>query len=118
MVSPVDKITACSIAFRNCRTFPGHGYRSSRSIAAGLMRELEAALFADGRSGEGSALVPEELVLEQVGRQRCAVDRDERVGRPRRKPVHGPGHQLLTGAALTGNENAGPRRRNALDEIE
>ena len=83
-----------------------------------LMRELEAALFADGRSGEGSALVPEELVLEQVGRQRCAVDRDERVGRPRRKPVHGPGHQLLPGAALTGNENAGPRRRNALDEIE
>ena len=41
------------------------------------VRQLELAELARRRAGERAALVAEELALEQLARQRRAVDRDE-----------------------------------------
>ena len=44
-----------------------------------VLRELELADARSAGAGEGAALVAEQLALEQVGRQRRAVDLDERL---------------------------------------
>src|SRR5256886_9791691 len=67
-------------------------------------RLLEAANFAGDRAGERALLMPEQLALEQVLRNRRAVDRDERSGRLGAVQVDGAGYDLL------------PRPRLALDE--
>jgi hypothetical protein len=55
---------------------------SRKERAAG--RLLEAADAAVQRAGEGAALMPEELALDQLARDGGHVDRDE--GPPRRRP--------------------------------
>ena len=49
-------------------------------------------------SGECSALVSEQVALQQVVRKRGAVDPDEGVPRSATRVVDGDGQQLLTGA--------------------
>ena len=43
------------------------------------VRQLEQARLGGDRAGEGALLVAEQLALEQVGRDRGAVDLDERL---------------------------------------
>ena len=54
-----------------------------------------------GAPGEGAALVAEELALEHAGRERRAVDGDERRADAVAPVVQQPRHQLLAGPALT-----------------
>src|SRR6266550_7731724 len=58
-------------------------------------REKQSFLVAR-RTSERSLDVPEQLALEQTLRQRTAVDRKERLGRPRRKVVDVMGYDFLS----------------------
>ena len=78
--------------------------------------QLEAAARSRDRAGEGALLVAEELALEQLARDRGAVDRDERARRARRaRLVDGARDQLLAGAGLAGDEHGRVGRRHPLD---
>src|SRR5262249_25559651 len=72
------------------------------SAAARLFEE--AALHA-GRAGEGAALVTEKFALEDRLGESRAVDRDERLVRPRALGVDGAGDELLAGATLSDDEH-------------
>src|SRR5690606_38966876 len=65
--------------------------------AAGRLEGADAPLLG---AGEGAALVAEELALDQVGRDRAAVDHDERAGRARALLVDRLGDGALAGAGL------------------
>src|SRR5205823_4129345 len=56
-------------------------------------------------AGEGALDEAEQLALEQRGRDRRAVDRDERMHAPRRALVEDARHHLLAGAALSLDQN-------------
>ena len=62
--------------------------------------QLKLALFLAGRPGKGAPLMAEQLVFEQLGRQRRAVDGNKRMVDPRAPLVDGPGQHLFAGAAL------------------
>ena len=66
---------------------------------------LEPALPARGRAGEGALLVAEQLRVDQLGRDRAAVDAAERAGAKRRMLVDGAGDDLLAGAGLAEQEH-------------
>ncbi len=51
--------------------------------------------------------IAEELALQEVVGNGPAIDGDEFPGPPRARLMDGPGHQLLSGAAFTGDENGG-----------
>ena len=70
------------------------------------VRLLELADARGRGAGEGAALVPEQLALEELGRQRRAVHLDERPVAPRRPLVDGARDQLLADAALAANQHA------------
>ena len=55
--------------------------------------------------------MPEQLRLEQLRRQRRAVDGHERALAPLGQRVDGARHQLLAGARLAGDEHGGVRSR-------
>ena len=57
------------------------------------------------RAGKGAALVAEEFALDQLGRDRGAVDGDKRLSRPRRAGVEKAGTDLLADAAFAGEED-------------
>src|SRR5207244_156110 len=85
------------------------------------MGELELAELPRGGAGERAPLVAEELALEQLARQRRAVDGDERLGPARPRLVHVACDELLAGAALAFEEDrrsaaghAGRDREHAL----
>ena len=80
-----------------------------------LLRELELADAGGAGAGEGAALVAEQLALEQVGRQRRAVDLDERLGPPRRAAVQLAGDHFLADAALAAQQHADVAVGDALD---
>src|SRR5262249_48954931 len=82
------------------------------------VRELEAARPALGRTGECSALVTEELALDQPARQRGAVDLDERPAAARAPRVDRARDQLLSAAGLAEDEDRGVRRRHQIDLLE
>jgi hypothetical protein len=58
-------------------------------------------LLVAHRAGEGAFDVAEELALQQVLRQRAAVDRKERSVRPVGEIVEVPGDDLFTGSAFS-----------------
>jgi hypothetical protein len=62
--------------------------------------------------------VPEELGLEEVLRNCGAVDGNERLVVAGALAVHEAGHDLLAGAGLAGNQNAGLAGRDLLGEAE
>src|SRR5207247_8469108 len=72
--------------------------------------ELELPAAARERAREGALLVAEQLGLDQLVRDRGAVDLDERLLAPRRPGVDGAGHQLLAAAVLAPDQHAAGRR--------
>ena len=70
-----------------------------------LVGQLEAAETALGRPGEGAALVAEHLRLDQIARDRRAVDGDEGAARAAARRVHGGRDQLLPGAGFPGDQH-------------
>src|SRR5262249_43109220 len=62
-----------------------------------------------------AALVPEELALDELGRDRRAVHLDERALGERGGLVHRAGDELLAGAALAGDEDTALGRRDLGD---
>src|SRR5262249_27577789 len=77
--------------------------------------QLEASQAAFGGAGEGSALVTEQLALDERLRDRRAVDGDERLVASVREIVDRAGHELLARAALTIDEH---RRRAGRGELD
>src|SRR5262249_10888028 len=69
--------------------------------------QVEQALAEVLGVGEGSALVTEQLALEQVLGNGAAVESDERSGSARASPVEVARHQLLAGAGLALDQHRG-----------
>ena len=65
-----------------------------------LVRQLELAQLPAGRAGEGAALMPEQLALQQLPGDGRAVDGHERSVLARAAVMDHPGEELLAGAAL------------------
>src|SRR3569623_1103245 len=74
----------------------------------------QAALLRDG-AGERAALVAEQLALDQLGRDRLAVDLGERAAAHRAVAVDRARDELLAGAALAGDQHAAARRCDLRD---
>src|SRR5207253_922983 len=84
-----------------------------------VARELELSDRALGaRAGEGAALVTEQLGLEELARERRAVDGDEGLSRARTTGVNRLGDELLAGAALADDEDAGVDGGRATRHVE
>ena len=66
---------------------------------------LELADAAGDGAGEGALLVPEQLRLEQVRRERGTVDREHRRIAARAERVHHAGRDLLAGPGLAADEH-------------
>ena len=79
------------------------------------MRLLELACVALRRAGEGAFLVAEELALDQLRRNRRAVQRDKRPRRAIALFMQRARHQLLAGAGLAVDADARFAGRHALD---
>src|SRR6185295_334340 len=77
------------------------------------IRDLEQPLARRGCAGEGTPDVSEELALDEVHRNRGAVDRHERLARPRRMLMNGACGELLAGAACPENQHRRRRGRYA-----
>src|SRR5262249_14103705 len=71
------------------------------------VRELEAPRFAAHGAGERAALVAEELALDELLRDRRAIDLDEGLPASGRVIVQRAGDELLAGTALAGDEHRG-----------
>ncbi len=82
------------------------------------MRQLELADLAADGAGERAALVAEELALENVRRDRAAVDRQEALVAPRAREMQRVGDQLLAGAALADDEHRRLGRRHQAHLLE
>src|SRR5262249_639896 len=83
-----------------------------------LVRELEASDPARVRAGGGAALVAEELALDEVERDRAAIDPDHRAGAARAQRVDRVRDELLPGAGLADEEHGGVGRSDPLDVLE
>src|SRR5690606_24662582 len=73
---------------------------------------LELAFARALRAGVGTGLGPEQLGLDQVGRDRAAVERDERAVLHRRVRMHDLGDLLLAGAVRAGDQHRQLRARD------
>src|SRR5581483_2508507 len=74
-----------------------------------LIGRLELAGLLPVRSREGAFLMAEELGLEQLPRQRRAVDLQELLPGSRRRLVDGAGDDFFTHSALTSQQHGGVR---------
>ncbi len=79
-------------------------------------RHLDLARLGVAGVGEGAPLVAEELRLQQLGRDRGAVDLDEGALAPRAAVVQPVRDEVLAGAALPLEEHGAARLREAQDE--
>jgi hypothetical protein len=77
--------------------------------------ELELALLRLHRAGERALLVAEELALDQVLRDRGAVELDERTLRAAAAEVDRARDQVLARSVLAGDQHLALRRGDALD---
>ncbi len=66
-----------------------------------MVGQLELAGFARNGAGKGALFVTEQFRLEQVVRDRRAVDRDERAVGSRAQRMEGTREELLSRSALT-----------------
>jgi hypothetical protein len=72
---------------------------------------FEPSLARVDGARERAPLVTEELRVDELGRNRAAVDAHKGCGCPRRTRVDGPGYNLLPGTCLAEDEHryVGPR---------
>jgi len=116
---PPSRSNSCS--WRTRRSF---GWSSGGDVAHLVQEqrpavgELEAAHAPLEGPGEGPALVAEELALEEPGRDRGAVELDERPLLAAGRLVDRAGDQLLAGAGLAPHEDGRVGRRHGLDVLE
>src|SRR5690606_33496241 len=95
-----------------------------RQLADLVEEQRPAARLHEGavapllRAGERAALVTEELALDEVRRDRAAVERDERLAGTRGHHVDAARQDVLADAALALDEDAHVRRGRALQERE
>ena len=80
-------------------------------------RQFEPPLAHLHRAGERAAFVAEEFALQQIFRQGRTVNRDKPAG-PAAALMDRLGDKLLAGAALSGDQNGGPGRRNLFDGLD
>ncbi len=80
--------------------------------------QLEQADLVAGRAGERALLVAEQLRLDQLLRQRRAVDLDERALRAAAAHVDRVGDQLLADAVLALDQDVGVALGHRLDQLE
>ena len=85
------------------------------SAALGRFEIAELALLG---SGEGAALVAEQLALEQGRRQRRAVEPDEGAAGARARSVDELGDHLFADSGLAEQEHGGRRRGDLLGQDE
>ena len=90
---------------------------SSRKIVPPCACSKQPVCCAD-RAGERALLVAEQRRLDQVARDRAAVEHDERLGLARRGVVDAARDHLLAGAGLAGDEHRQLRRRDLLERGE
>src|SRR5687768_17224438 len=81
------------------------------------MRELEGALLLVRASREGTLLVAEQLVLEDVLRQRGTVEREEWALLAVAFVMQRARNELFPRARLAQDDDAGGRWRHRLDEL-
>jgi hypothetical protein len=79
---------------------------------------LEAAAAQTVGAGEGALLVAEQLGLEQLGRNRRSVQRNERLVRARAVLVQCTRGELLAGTRLARDQHVHARARQAADGAE
>ena len=79
--------------------------------------QLEAAGLALVGAGEGTALVSEQLALQQLARHRRAVHLDEGTPPAGRVGVDGPRHQLLADAGLAAHQHGDVGAGGLLDHL-
>ena len=79
---------------------------------------FEVAFLGLHGAGESAPHVAEQRRFQQLRRQRSAVDRHEHLVRPRGVGVDGFGHQLLTRAGLTGDQDGGPAGGHLGHQVE
>ena len=80
-----------------------------------LVGALEPAALLLHRAGEGPLLVTEQLALDEVLGNGCAVELDQGFLGTLREPVERFGHQILAGAVLAGDQHLGLGRRRPPD---
>ena len=85
-----------------------------QSAAAGA---LEIAAMGAGSTGKGTFLVAEQFGFDQIGRDRAAVDRDERLFRAAAHLVDRAGDQFLSGSAFADHQNCGIGGSDFLDHL-
>jgi hypothetical protein len=78
--------------------------------------DLKKALAMGVGPGEGPLAVAEQLALDEVLRERSAVDRDEGVPRASALVVEVAGDEFLAGAGLAENHDRGVGRGDGLDQ--
>src|ERR1700693_1250047 len=83
-----------------------------------LVGQLEFSKFLIRRAGKRTALMPEQLRLQQVPRNRGAVDRDKRGLFAGAQKVNGPRDQLLSRSALSPKKHGSLARSDLLNDIE
>src|SRR5438132_435606 len=134
--SSVPSTTARLITFSSSRTLPGQSCEFSvlqhleqlglqrRTHLADLVEEhrpvigeLELARLVLNRAGERAALEPEQLRLEQLGRQRGAIHLDERPVAAERGGIERPRDKLLADAALAAHEHGDVGVGDAIDQL-
>src|SRR5262249_29735380 len=79
--------------------------------------ELEQAALELAGAGERAAVMAEKLILDDVGAERGAVQRHEKVLAPGAMRVERSGDQLLAGAALAEEEDVRLVARDLPDKV-
>src|SRR5262249_17616274 len=82
------------------------------------MRQLEAADALRDGAGERALLMTEQLAFEQAGRDRRAIELDQRAFAPGAQVVNGAGDQLLARAGFAANQDGRIGGRDRLDLFE
>ncbi len=82
------------------------------------LRSLEGPRMGRDGAREGSALVPEELALREVGGHRAAVEDDERAPRAGAAFVQRAGEHVLAGAGLSDQRHGDVGPRDAFEHVE
>ena len=79
--------------------------------------ELEQPLLLLPGVGEGAPLVAEQLALQELVRQRRAIDGDEELGRSAARGMDGSRHDLLARSALALDQDGGLARGEPRDRV-